>query len=377
MNNRNIHDLLDATAYDNAGDKLGGIKEVFVNDETGQPDFVEVGHGLFGMSSSLVPLRGHRWDGEDLHLAFSKEAIKDAPNIDVDSHISDSEQATIYRHYSLDSVENTQNYEPDYARRDDERVVADADYDRTENRATNTDDIVAGTAEGAAYGNTADARYDNDHVAAADRDADYRAADNERVVADEREVDYREVDNESGEEAFDQRAGVHQTNPGEHHVVDHRGDRYEGHEAPAVGGAGQPAAITPEQEAQAAAQRSESSYTDHPVDGPMEHTLPGDDYRGAGAAAAAGTAGVAGAAAARDDRDFSGQEPEQINVTHAYDNAAPSGAAHDSVDAEETIAERNNLPDETKTIEEERAADEGMVRFHRYERRTDIDPSLR
>ncbi len=77
--NRNIADLVTATAFDRDGEKLGSVTEVYINDTTGQPDFVEVAHGLFGMDSSIVPLRGHRLDGENLQLAFSKDLIKDAP----------------------------------------------------------------------------------------------------------------------------------------------------------------------------------------------------------------------------------------------------------------------------------------------------------
>lgn len=111
MVNRNIQELTTATAFDKDGEKLGSVKEVYLNDHTGQPDFVEVGHGLFGMSSSLVPLRGHRLDGENLRLAFSKDRIKDAPNIDDDAHLSENDQDTIYRHYEIDTTENVESYD--------------------------------------------------------------------------------------------------------------------------------------------------------------------------------------------------------------------------------------------------------------------------
>ena len=106
MVNRNIGDITRATAYDVDGEKLGSVKEVYINDSTGQPDFVEIGHGLFGMSSSLVPLRGHRLDGENLKLAFSKDRIQDAPNIDHYAHLTDADQDTIYRHFGLESTQN-------------------------------------------------------------------------------------------------------------------------------------------------------------------------------------------------------------------------------------------------------------------------------
>lgn len=120
--NRQIRELLDATAYDVNGDKLGAVNEVYINDTSGQPDFIEVNHGLFGMGSSLVPLRGHTVDGENLRLAFAKDRVEDAPNIDADAHLSREDQANLYAHYGLDSAQDTTTYEPDYGR--DPRVEA-------------------------------------------------------------------------------------------------------------------------------------------------------------------------------------------------------------------------------------------------------------
>lgn len=122
MVQRNIHDLANATAYDRNGDKLGSVKEVYINDASGQPDFVEVGHGLFGMSSSVVPLRGHQLAGEELRLAFTKDRISDAPNFNSDEHLSESDQQTIYRHYQLEGTDNVETYESDI--RDHQRDAA-------------------------------------------------------------------------------------------------------------------------------------------------------------------------------------------------------------------------------------------------------------
>lgn len=99
---REIKVLFDATAYDKNGDKLGSIKEIYVDDQDGQPTFVEVGHGLFGMSSSLVPVRGGRLENDELHLAFSKDRIKDAPSLDADRNLSSQQQEELYRHYGVE-----------------------------------------------------------------------------------------------------------------------------------------------------------------------------------------------------------------------------------------------------------------------------------
>lgn len=107
---KNIKDLFNATAYDRNGDKLGAVKEVYVDDNSGQPTFVEVGHGLFGMSSSLVPMRGHRLSGDELQLAFEKDRIKDAPNLDADNHLTPEDQRNIYEHYQLTDARDEERY---------------------------------------------------------------------------------------------------------------------------------------------------------------------------------------------------------------------------------------------------------------------------
>lgn len=52
MTNLHIRDLFNATAYDEHGEKLGAVKEIFVDDRSGQPTFVEVGHAC----SACLPL---------------------------------------------------------------------------------------------------------------------------------------------------------------------------------------------------------------------------------------------------------------------------------------------------------------------------------
>lgn len=106
-----IEDLANATAHDVNGDKVGGVKDVYVNDSTGQPDFVSVSHGLFGGGDSIVPLRGHTLRDGDLHLAFSKDRIEDAPDLDENGHLTTQDQDAFYRHYGLETTEDVTTYE--------------------------------------------------------------------------------------------------------------------------------------------------------------------------------------------------------------------------------------------------------------------------
>ena len=112
---KNIKDLFDATAYDKAGEKLGSVKEVFVDEQTGQPTFVEVNHGLFGMNSSLVPLRGHDFNGDELKLAFSKDRIEGAPDFDSDKPLTPEVQSDIFKHYNLEGAQDVTTYRDERA----------------------------------------------------------------------------------------------------------------------------------------------------------------------------------------------------------------------------------------------------------------------
>ncbi|QPK83057.1 PRC and DUF2382 domain-containing protein [Corynebacterium qintianiae] len=128
-----IEDLANATAFDVDGDKVGGVKDVYVNDTTGQPDFVSVNHGLFGGGDSIVPLRGHTLRDGELHLAFPKERIDNAPNLDEDGHLTNEDQEAFYRHYGLEGTQDVTTYETDArhaAPLAGERRDVDVDVDR-------------------------------------------------------------------------------------------------------------------------------------------------------------------------------------------------------------------------------------------------------
>ncbi len=89
------------TVYDTAGEKIGNVGRVYVDDSTGRPDWITVKTGLFGMKESFVPLAGARRVGSDLHISHPKDRVKEAPRVDADAHLSVSEEEELYRHYGL------------------------------------------------------------------------------------------------------------------------------------------------------------------------------------------------------------------------------------------------------------------------------------
>ncbi|WP_406491916.1 PRC and DUF2382 domain-containing protein [Streptomyces sp. NBC_00846] len=89
------------TVYDTAGEKIGSVGRVYIDDNTGRPDWITVKTGLFGMKESFVPLAGARRVGSDLHITHPKDRVKEAPRVDADAHLSVAEEEELYRHYGL------------------------------------------------------------------------------------------------------------------------------------------------------------------------------------------------------------------------------------------------------------------------------------
>jgi len=90
------------TAVDADGDKIGKIEEIYLDAETGRPEWLAVKTGLFGSHVSFIPLAQAREDGDDIRVPFDKDHVKDAPHVDPDGQLSHGEEEALYRHYDLE-----------------------------------------------------------------------------------------------------------------------------------------------------------------------------------------------------------------------------------------------------------------------------------
>lgn len=94
--------LIGQTLYSSDNDKIGKIGQVFLDDETGRPEFFTVNTGLFGMSESFVPAADATPTDDGVRVPHTKDQVKDAPNVDVDSgHLDQSEERRLYDHYGM------------------------------------------------------------------------------------------------------------------------------------------------------------------------------------------------------------------------------------------------------------------------------------
>jgi uncharacterized protein (TIGR02271 family) len=90
------------TMVDRDGDRVGRIDAIYLDDQTGQPEWALVNTGLFGTKSSFVPLTQATQTGDDVRVPYDKQLIKDAPRIDPDQHLSEAEERQLWRHYGFD-----------------------------------------------------------------------------------------------------------------------------------------------------------------------------------------------------------------------------------------------------------------------------------
>ena len=93
------------TAVATDGDKLGTIEDIYLDRETGKPEWMALKTGLFGGHLSFVPLADARGDGDTITVPYDNATVKDAPRVDADGQLSQHEEADLYRYYGLDYSE--------------------------------------------------------------------------------------------------------------------------------------------------------------------------------------------------------------------------------------------------------------------------------
>jgi uncharacterized protein (TIGR02271 family) len=98
----NYRDWIGRDLVDREGAKIGTIDDLYLDEQTGAPEWLTVTTGLFGTRVSFVPLAEASLHGDEVRVPFDKGQVKDAPNAERDDHLSQDEEAQLYRHYGLD-----------------------------------------------------------------------------------------------------------------------------------------------------------------------------------------------------------------------------------------------------------------------------------
>ncbi|GAA4755386.1 PRC and DUF2382 domain-containing protein [Modestobacter marinus] len=99
---QDISSIIGSNAVDADGDKLGKVGQVYLDDQTGTPEWATVSTGMFGTSESFVPLSDATVAEGTLRVPYQKAKVKDAPRVDADQgHLSPEEETELYRYYGV------------------------------------------------------------------------------------------------------------------------------------------------------------------------------------------------------------------------------------------------------------------------------------
>ena len=83
------------------GSKIGTVADVYFDQDTNEPEWALVTTGLFGSKHSFVPITNATATGDEVRVPFTKDQVKDAPNLDDDGELSQDEEAMLARHYGM------------------------------------------------------------------------------------------------------------------------------------------------------------------------------------------------------------------------------------------------------------------------------------
>jgi uncharacterized protein (TIGR02271 family) len=98
----NVNDWGGKDVIDRDGSKIGKVEDVYLDKDTNVPEWLRVRTGLFGTRDTFVPVTEAQPTEDGIRVPFEKAVVKDAPNIDDASELSQEEEAILARYYGLE-----------------------------------------------------------------------------------------------------------------------------------------------------------------------------------------------------------------------------------------------------------------------------------
>jgi uncharacterized protein (TIGR02271 family) len=107
LSGNDIQAITGAHIVANDGHKIVKAGQVYLDDETGQPEWVTANTGLFGKDESFVPLAQASLEGSTLRVPYTKDIVKGAPRVAAEGHLDPNEEQNLYRYYGLTAGSDT------------------------------------------------------------------------------------------------------------------------------------------------------------------------------------------------------------------------------------------------------------------------------
>lgn len=97
-----LNALYDAEVVDQAGEKVGPLDKVYLDNATGDPAWISVRAGWFGGRRMLCPLANAEVVGSQIRVPYPAEMVKGAPEIPPGDHLTEDEEEQLYDYYAVD-----------------------------------------------------------------------------------------------------------------------------------------------------------------------------------------------------------------------------------------------------------------------------------
>ncbi|ASO22283.1 uncharacterized protein (TIGR02271 family) [Actinoalloteichus hoggarensis] len=102
---QDIKKLPGRTVYGADGSKIGKIAQVWLDGPSGEPSWISVHTGLFGVRESFVPVAGMRHNDQgDVEVRYNRDQVREAPQVAPDQgELPIEEESRLYDYYGLPS----------------------------------------------------------------------------------------------------------------------------------------------------------------------------------------------------------------------------------------------------------------------------------
>jgi sporulation protein YlmC with PRC-barrel domain len=101
MTRERLEEIRGTPVYSGDREKIGTVEDVYFDVPSGQPEWIAVGAGVLSSHHTLVPMRGASFEEDGLIVPFTKEQVKDAPEMvpDAISPHLENELLSYYRQH--------------------------------------------------------------------------------------------------------------------------------------------------------------------------------------------------------------------------------------------------------------------------------------
>ncbi|PPF38296.1 PRC-barrel domain-containing protein [Pseudoclavibacter sp. AY1H1] len=93
--------IFQATVFGPGDERIGRVGQVYLDDQTRDPNWVTVKTGLFGTKEFFIPLDVAELDEKRILVPYSKSLVTSAPSTEVDQNLSPAEEDALYVHYEV------------------------------------------------------------------------------------------------------------------------------------------------------------------------------------------------------------------------------------------------------------------------------------